>query len=91
MKSEELGSLIVRPDVTIAEALTVLDATGVGMILVCDELRHLLGVLTDGDVAAMVVASAVGRLLPGVIRLESLEEESHWNLILKKERHMYAA
>ena len=50
MKSEELGSLIVRPDVTIAEALTVLDATGVGMILVCDELRHLLGVLTDGDV-----------------------------------------
>jgi tRNA (guanine37-N1)-methyltransferase len=42
-------------------------------------------VLTDGDVAAMVVTSAVARLVPGVIRLESLQEESHWNLLLKKE------
>ena len=43
-------------------------------------------VLTDGDVAAMVVSSAVARLVPGVIRLESLNEESHWNLLLKKEK-----
>lgn len=43
-------------------------------------------VLTDGDAAAMVVTSAVSRLVPGVIRLESLQEESHWNLILKKEK-----
>jgi tRNA (guanine37-N1)-methyltransferase len=43
-------------------------------------------VLTDGDVAAMVVSSAVIRLIPGVIRLESLEEESHWNLLFKKEK-----
>jgi len=43
-------------------------------------------VLTDGDVATMVVASAVSRLLPGVIRLESLKEESYWNLLLKKEK-----
>ncbi|MEK7471271.1 MAG: tRNA (guanosine(37)-N1)-methyltransferase TrmD [Patescibacteria group bacterium] len=43
-------------------------------------------VLTDGDVAAMVVSSVVVRLLPGVIRLESLKEESHWNLLLKKEK-----
>lgn len=43
-------------------------------------------VLTDGDVAAMVVTSAVARLIPGVIRLESLKEESHWNLLLKKEQ-----
>ena len=43
-------------------------------------------VLTDGDVATMAVSSAVIRLLPGVIRLESLKEESHWNLLLKKEK-----
>lgn len=42
-------------------------------------------VLTDGDVAAMAVVSAVARLVPGVIRLESLTEESHWNLLLKEE------
>lgn len=34
-------------------------------------------VLTDGDAAAMVLVSAVSRLVPGVIKLESLEEESH--------------
>lgn len=33
-------------------------------------------VLTDGDVAAMVIVSAVTRLLPGVIKSESLAEES---------------
>ena len=43
-------------------------------------------VLTDGDVAAMVIVSAVSRLLPGVIKLESLVEESHWNLLLKGEK-----
>jgi tRNA (guanine37-N1)-methyltransferase len=43
-------------------------------------------VLTDGDVAAMVASSAVGRLVPGVIKLESLKEESYWDLLLKKEK-----
>ena len=43
-------------------------------------------VLTDGDVAAMVIISAIGRLIPGVIKLESLQEESHWNLLIKKEK-----
>lgn len=42
-------------------------------------------VMTDGDVASMVVVSAVSRLLPGVISLGSLEEESHWNRLLKDE------
>ena len=40
-------------------------------------------VLTDGDVAAMVVISAIARLIPGVIRTESLQEESHANYQLK--------
>ncbi|MBI2096821.1 MAG: tRNA (guanosine(37)-N1)-methyltransferase TrmD, partial [Candidatus Sungbacteria bacterium] len=42
-------------------------------------------VLTDGEVASMVVISAVARLIPGVIRLESLKEESHWNLLVRAE------
>ena len=43
-------------------------------------------VLTDGDVAAMAIVSAVARLIPGVIKLGSLAEESHWNLLLKSEK-----
>lgn len=54
-------------------------------ILKAEEISIGPYVLTDGDVAAMVVASAVTRLLPGAIRLESLQEESHWNLLKKKE------
>lgn len=42
-------------------------------------------VLTDGDVAVMAVVSAIARLIPGVIKLSSLEEESHWNFLPKKE------
>lgn len=43
-------------------------------------------VLTDGDIAAMTVISSVGRLIPGVIKLDSLKEESYWDLLLKKEK-----
>ena len=55
-------------------------------ILKADEISIGPYVLTDGDVAAMVVISAVSRLIPGVIRLGSLEEESHWNLLIRKEK-----
>ena len=40
-------------------------------------------VLTDGEVPAMTVISAVARLLPGVIKLESLSEESHSDSLLE--------
>ncbi len=42
-------------------------------------------VLTDGDVPAMIIISAVSRLIPGVIKLESLQEESRWHGLLSKE------
>lgn len=54
-------------------------------VLKAEEISIGPYVLTDGDVAAMAVTSAVARLIPGVIKLESLAEESHWNLLLKKE------
>ncbi len=56
-------------------------------ILKAEEVSIGPYVLTDGDVAAMVVASAVGRLIPGVISLDSLKEESHWNLVLEGEKN----
>lgn len=57
-------------------------------ILKADEISVGPYVLTDGDVAAMIVVSAVSRLIPGVIGIESLEEESHWNLLLEKEKEI---
>lgn len=57
----------------------------VRQILKAEEISVGPYVLTDGDAAAMVIISAVSRLIPGVIRLESLAEESHWGRLLKRE------
>lgn len=58
-------------------------------ILHADEISMGPYIVTDGDVAAMAVVSAVSRLVPGVIRMESLKEESHWNLLLKREANAH--
>jgi tRNA (guanine37-N1)-methyltransferase len=49
----------------------------VGQILDADELSIGDYVLTGGELAAMVVADSVARLIPGVIDAESIREESH--------------
>lgn len=55
-------------------------------ILKAEEISIGPYVLTDGEVAAMAIISAVARLLPGVIRMESLREESHFKLLTKREK-----
>lgn len=57
----------------------------VKIVLRVEEISIGPYVLTDGEVAGMVLVSAVARLIPGVIKFESLEEESHFNLLLKEE------
>lgn len=54
-------------------------------ILKAEEISIGPYVLTDGEVPAMAVVSAVSRLIPGTIRLESLAEESHWSQLIKRE------
>ncbi len=46
-------------------------------ILKAEEVSVGPYVLTDGDLASLVVVSAITRLIPGVIKSESLKEESH--------------
>lgn len=58
----------------------------VKIVLRAEEISIGPYVLTDGDAAAMVLISAITRLIPGVIRLESLAEESHWSRLLKNEK-----
>lgn len=57
----------------------------VKIILKAKEISIGPYVLTDGEVPAMAVVSAVARLIPGAIAFASLQEESHWNLLLKNE------
>jgi len=48
----------------------------VRLALKAEELSIGPYVLTDGEVAAAVIVSSVSRLIPGVIKFESLKEES---------------
>lgn len=55
-------------------------------ILKAEEISIGPYVTTDGDVAAMVVISAVTRLIPGVIKWESVQDESFFNQLIKAEK-----
>ena len=44
-----LKASIIAPDVSISVAMAQLDKAATGILLVCDNERHLLGLLTDGD------------------------------------------
>ncbi len=55
-------------------------------ILKAEEVSIGPYITTDGDVAAMAIISAVSRLIPGVIKWESLQEESFFSKLTKKEQ-----
>lgn len=49
-RKESLDNLCLPPDATLREALHFIDVNSQQMALVVDSKRHLLGVVTDGDV-----------------------------------------
>jgi tRNA (guanine37-N1)-methyltransferase len=55
-------------------------------ILKAEEVSIGPYITTDGDVAAMAIISAVSRLIPGVIKWESLQEESFFSELTEKEQ-----
>jgi len=56
-------------------------------ILKAEEISVGPYVTTDGDVAAMVIVSAIARLIPGVIKWESVQDESFFNQLIKAEKN----
>ncbi|QTA93607.1 nucleotidyltransferase family protein [Desulfonema magnum] len=56
-KKELLRKCTVAPENTIAEAVKTLDRSGLGILLVCDQHRRLLGVITDGDIRRSILRS----------------------------------
>jgi dTDP-glucose pyrophosphorylase/CBS domain-containing protein len=44
-----LRAVIIAPEASISEAMAQLDMAATGVLLICDKVRHLLGLLTDGD------------------------------------------
>ena len=44
-----LRAVIIAPEASISEAMAQLDKAATGVLLICNKVRHLLGLLTDGD------------------------------------------
>ncbi len=52
---DRLKKVVISPELSIADAIPVLDRAGWGVLLLCDAQRKLLGVVTDGDVRRAVM------------------------------------
>lgn len=50
MTASRVEQTCIRPGVPIRDAIRTLDTGGVGIVLVIDEQRRLLGTITDGDI-----------------------------------------
>jgi dTDP-glucose pyrophosphorylase len=57
IRKEELERILVSPDCPIREAMRLIDATGLGTVLVTDGGKRLLGPITDGDIRRAILAS----------------------------------
>ncbi len=53
----DLTSLCVSPDSTIRDAMSCMDCTRLGIVLVVDDDRRLMGTITDGDMRRAVLAN----------------------------------
>lgn len=47
---KRLVEVIIEPETSISESIEILDHSGMGVLLVSDNKRKLLGVITDGDI-----------------------------------------
>jgi dTDP-glucose pyrophosphorylase/CBS domain-containing protein len=57
LKTEKrLEDTIISPEGSISAAITQLEKAGTGALLLCDHARHLVGILTDGDIRRAVLA-----------------------------------
>jgi dTDP-glucose pyrophosphorylase/CBS domain-containing protein len=45
-----LKKVIISPQTLISEVIPVLDQAGMGILLLCDDDRRLVGIITDGDI-----------------------------------------
>ena len=59
-----MKNILVKPDITITQAMKLLDETAEKVLLVVNEKEHLLGTITDGDIRRYILN---GKDLKGTI------------------------
>ena len=55
MTQEQITSFVISADVPISQAVTSLDAAGIGALVICSSGNKLRGILTDGDIRRAVM------------------------------------
>lgn len=55
-RKTKIETLLVSPHTSLREVIEVIDAGATGIALVIDEVRHLVGTITDGDVRRAILA-----------------------------------
>ena len=73
--SAKLSNFCILPTSSISEAMSIMDENGQGITLVVDDVRHLLGVVTDGDIRRAILAG-LDLSLPVLWLLEHKTPES---------------
>jgi dTDP-glucose pyrophosphorylase len=59
LKSKDMANrtwkISINPKLSISDAITILDKSGLGVLLVCEEDQKLQGVITDGDIRRALI------------------------------------
>lgn len=51
----QLENYLIRPDISILDAMKSIDKGAEGIVYVCDDTMHLLGAVTDGDIRRHII------------------------------------
>lgn len=51
----QLENYLIKSNITVLEAMKAIDKGAEGIVYVCDDDRHLLGVVTDGDIRRHII------------------------------------
>lgn len=55
MIQRNLDDFLTPPDITLVDAMRMIDSNGKGILFIIDSDRHLLGSLTDGDIRRCII------------------------------------
>lgn len=51
----QLENYLIRPDISILDAMKSIDKGAEGIVYICDDAMHLLGAVTDGDIRRHII------------------------------------
>jgi CBS domain-containing protein len=55
MISEKCKKLLIKPNLSLKEALKQIDKSGLQVLIVADEKDRILGIITDGDMRRAII------------------------------------